>query len=250
VSRVYGANAVGEVLTHAPGAVERLLVPRGEREGPLVAQAHAAGVPVVSVSRAELQRRAGGRGGVGLAADIRIASPPPLDALGGPGFLGVALDGVTDPHNLGAIVRSAAALGADAVIVPTRGSAPLNDAAVRASAGAVAYLPVLRVVNLARAIRALREAGVWSWAAAPEADRSLYAVDLREPSLLVLGAEGPGLRPNVARACDGAVSLPLGGAVASLNVSVFAGVALSEAARQRALTHRDESVVARGRFRS
>lgn len=233
MSRIYGANAVGEVLRHAPGAVERVLVARGDREPPLAAQARAAGVAVVAVAREELQRRAGGRGGVGIAADIRVASPPALDALGGRGFLGVALDGVTDPHNLGAIVRSAAAFGAAAVIVPTRGTAPLNDAAVRASAGAVAYLPVVRVVNLARAIRALGEAGIWSWAAAPDAPQSLYTVDLREPSLLVLGAEGPGLRPNVARACDGSVSLPMGGAVASLNVSVFAGVALSEAARQR-----------------
>ncbi|TNF28891.1 MAG: 23S rRNA (guanosine(2251)-2'-O)-methyltransferase RlmB [Deltaproteobacteria bacterium] len=239
MSRIYGVNAVGELVDVAPKAIERLVWTPGS--GPaaeaIVARARELGIRIEE-ARAPAQRdRSGSRGGASIGADLR---PPPaidLDALRPsdevPAPFVVALDQVTDPHNLGAILRSSAAFGAQAVIVPKDNSAPLNDAAVRASAGAAAYVPLIRVTNLARAVRQLRDQGLWAVAADAGGDSTLWDVDLREPTVIVLGAEGRGLRPGVKKACDLVAALPLSGPVRSLNVSVTAGIALAEAARQR-----------------
>lgn len=239
-SRIYGPNAVFELLTAAPQAVTAVLIAKGaaaEGDEALIARAEALAIPVKRVDSEVLKRRSEGRGGVRVAAEIRHAAVPDLREItagAGRAPLVLALDGVTDPHNLGAIVRSAAAFGADAVIVGRDRSAPLNDAAVRASAGAVAYVPVIRVTNLPRALRQLADQGLWPTATVMAAPQSLWEADLTLPLALVLGAEGPGVRPGVIKACELTVSLPLPGAVGSLNVSVFAGVALAEASRQRA----------------
>ena len=239
MSRIYGINAVEELLDAAPAAIARIICAPGG--GPavdaLVARARSLGLPIVSGRPEELRERAGGRGGSGLGADLRAAPEIAIEALApdaaDPAPLVVALDQVTDPHNLGAILRSAAAFGARAIVVPKDHSAPLNAAAVRATAGAVAYVPVIRVTNLARALRELTEIGLWTVATDAGAPEPLWRVDLTIPTAIVLGAEGHGLRPNVKKACDRVAALPLTGPVRSLNVSVTAGVVLAEAARQR-----------------
>jgi 23S rRNA (guanosine2251-2'-O)-methyltransferase len=144
------------------------------------------------------------------------------------------LDGVTDPHNLGAVCRSAEGAGASGLVVPERGAARVTPAVCRASAGAVEHLPVAVVVNLARYLGEVKRADLWAWAAAETAEQSVWEADLSGGSALVFGAEGKGVRPGVRRACDGALAIPLAGHVESLNVSVAAGIVLFEAARQRA----------------
>jgi len=145
----------------------------------------------------------------------------------------VCLDGVTDPHNLGAVCRSAEAAGATGVVIPERASARVTPAVCKASAGAVEHLPVAVVVNLARYLEEIKRDDVWIWAVAEGGATPVWSTDLVAGSVLVCGAEGTGLRPGVRRACDGVVSIPLHGMVGSLNVSVAAGIVLFEAARQR-----------------
>ena len=145
----------------------------------------------------------------------------------------VCLDGVTDPHNLGAVCRSAEGAGATGVVVPAHGSAAVTPAVAKASAGAVEHLPVAVVHNLARYLADIKGPDLWIYAAASGAGQTLWEVDFRGGSVLVLGAEGKGLRPLVRRTCDDSVSIPLGGQVESLNVSVAAALLLYEARRQR-----------------
>jgi 23S rRNA (guanosine2251-2'-O)-methyltransferase len=146
----------------------------------------------------------------------------------------VLLDGITDPHNLGAIVRSAEVLGAQGVILPARNAAPVTPGAVKASAGATERLPIAEVGNLLRTIDALRERGIRVLGAGAGDGERLDEVDLTGPVALVVGAEGKGMREAVARRCDGLFHIPQRGTVASLNASVAAAIALYEAARQRA----------------
>ena len=143
------------------------------------------------------------------------------------------LDQVTDPHNLGAICRSADGAGATAVVVPEHKAARVTPAVCRASAGAVEHVPVAVVVNLARFVNDVKSGDVWAWAAAGDAPTAVWSADFTTGTILIFGSEGKGVRPGVRRACDDAFSIPLAGEVESLNVSVAAGVALFEAARQR-----------------
>jgi 23S rRNA (guanosine2251-2'-O)-methyltransferase len=145
----------------------------------------------------------------------------------------VALDEVTDPHNLGAIARVAECAGADGLLITGRRSASVTGAVCRASAGAVEHLPIARVRNLAEALLAARRPGLWSYAAAAGADQRYDTADYRDGTVFVLGAEGRGLRPRVRDACDVLVAIPMGGRVESLNVSTAAAVLLFEAVRQR-----------------
>jgi 23S rRNA (guanosine2251-2'-O)-methyltransferase len=145
----------------------------------------------------------------------------------------VCLDQVTDPHNLGAVCRSAEGAHASGVVVPAHNSARVTAAVSRASAGAVEHVPVAVVVNLARYLIETKRDDLWVWAAAGDAPTPVWSADFTTGTALVFGAEGKGIRPGVRRACDDAFSIPLGGRVRSLNVSVAAGVALFEAARQR-----------------
>jgi 23S rRNA (guanosine2251-2'-O)-methyltransferase len=146
----------------------------------------------------------------------------------------VCLDRVTDPHNLGAVCRSAEGAGASGVVVPEHHAARVTAAVCRASAGAVEHLPVAVVVNLARYLAEAKRDDVWAWAAAGDAATSIWDADFTTGTTLVFGSEGKGIRPLVRRTCDDAFAIPLAGKVDSLNVSVAAGVALFEAARQRA----------------
>ncbi len=158
-------------------------------------------------------------------ADLVREAPPPA--------LLVVLDGIEDPHNFGAILRTVDAAGAHGVIRQTRRSAALGSAAAKASAGAVAHVKIADVVNIARAVEELKELGVWSVGLSGDAVASYDQVDLTVPVALVLGAEGTGLRRLVRERCDFLMKIPMSGHIASLNVSVAAGVALFEAVRQR-----------------
>lgn len=239
MTRLFGSNAVEDLLAQAPEAIRGILhAGRLDQDARrLIDVARARGIPVREAPIEELQQRAGGRGGAAIAADLKIApaiDPSTLDPITQP--IVVALDQVTDPHNLGAILRSVAAFSGAAVIVPKDHAAPLNDAAVRASAGAAAHVPVARVTNLARTLGDLHdELGYWPCAVTHDAHADAWSTDLGSlPLVLVLGAEGSGLRPLVRRACKLAVRLPIA-KVGSLNVSVAAGIALAEVSRQRAL---------------
>jgi 23S rRNA (guanosine2251-2'-O)-methyltransferase len=243
VSRfVYGVNPVLEALRAHPKDVVRVLVERG-REGRKsqgagrVAQAAVeAGVRVEDVSQGDLAHRS--RGGVhqGVGAeltDFRYAElEDVLSAIEGPAFL-LVLDGVTDPQNLGALVRSAQALGAHGMVVPKDRAAGITPAAFKAAAGALEHCPVARVTNLSRALEQMKERGIWTVALAADGDRELGAVDLTAPTALVLGSEGSGVRPLVRKTCDHVARIPMAGQVGSLNVSAAGAVALYEVARQR-----------------
>jgi 23S rRNA (guanosine2251-2'-O)-methyltransferase len=145
----------------------------------------------------------------------------------------VCLDQVTDPHNLGAVVRSAEGAGASGVVITERNAARVTSAVAKASAGAVEHVPVAVVVNLGRYREEIKGPALWTWAATSDAQTPVWSADLQTGTALVFGAEGKGLRPGVRRSCDDAFTIPLAGSVESLNVSVAAGVALFEAARQR-----------------
>ena len=235
MTRLFGSNAVEDILTQAPLAVRGILYTRLDTDTRrLVELAKAANIPVREATSDELQQRSGGRGGAAIAADLKVApgiDTATLDPDTSP--IVVALDQVTDPHNLGAILRSVAAFGGAAVIVPKDHAAPLNDAAMRASAGAAAHIPIARVTNLARTLNELHDQGYWPCAVTHDAPKDAWSTDLASlPLVLVLGAEGAGLRPLVRRACKLAVGFPIS-RVGSLNVSVAAGIALAEVARQR-----------------
>jgi 23S rRNA (guanosine2251-2'-O)-methyltransferase len=234
---IYGINPVLEALR--AGRVRRLrIAARGDKRIEAVqALARSKGVPIERVEARALEQAA--RGGVhqGVIADleaqrdwsiaeiIAAAAPdPPLI---------VVLDGIEDPHNVGAILRTADAAGCHGVIRQERHAAPLEGVAMKASAGAAAHVRLATEVNIARAVEALKEAGVWTVGLAGDAPETYEAIDFTLPTAIVLGAEGPGLRRLVRERCDRLVSIPMLGAVASLNVSVAAGVTLFEAVRQR-----------------
>lgn len=237
MTRLFGANAVLDILDVAPEAIRGILYagrldPDGLR---VLERARKAGLLIREVDPDELRQRSGGRGGASVAADLRVAQAPDPSALDPDTHpVIVALDQVTDPHNLGAIMRSSAAFGVPAILLPRDNSAPLNDAAARASAGAIAHVGVTRVTNLARTLHELHELGYWPCAVTADAPASAWDTDLASlPLVLVLGAEGAGLRPLVRKACPLAIRLPMTGLLRSLNVSVAAGIALAEVARQR-----------------
>ena len=232
---IYGVNPVLEALRG--GRVTALTV-SGRRQGrldELLRLAERGRVEVRRAERDELNRLASGGAHQGVVATIRPPEPRAVRDLvedGAPALI-VVLDGIEDPHNLGAIARTAEAAGASGLVAPTRRAAPLTAAAVKASAGALAHLPVAPVVNVARALAELRSAGVWTVGLDAKAPRTIYEIDLRAPVALVVGGEGRGLRRLVREGCDWLAALPLAGRLDSLNASVAAGIALFEAVRQR-----------------
>ena len=233
---IYGIHAVTESLKAR--RVSRLVHERGAgpRVDALVARAHELRIPIETLDRRALEKLT--RGGVhqGVAAELQPLPAYTLEELvqqaeGAP--LLVVLDGIEDPQNVGAILRSADAAGATGVIRQARHSAPLDGATAKASAGAVNHVRIATVVNISRAIEELKELGVWTVgfdAAAPDA---YDTVDFTLPTAFVFGAEGTGLRRLVRETCERLVAIPMAGQVASLNVSVTAGIGLFEAARQR-----------------
>lgn len=234
---VYGINPVREALRG--GVVHRLLVQRGVSGGrlrELLDRARADGVHVEIVERPAIDRAA--RGGVHQGVAALIEEPPSLSVTdllqGRPGMpLIVVLDGIEDPQNLGAILRVADAAGVSGVIRQTRHAAPLSSTVAKASAGAVAHVRIADVVNVARAVDELKEAGVWTVGLDAAGPEPYDAVDFRLPTAVVLGAEGTGLRRLVRENCDRLASIPMYGHVDSLNVASAAAVVLFEAVRQR-----------------
>ena len=234
-TNVYGINPVLEALR--AGRVTAIRARRGgARIEEISVLAAEQGVAVRWVEASELDRAA--RGGVhqGVVADLGAARDYSVSELvhsaaGVP--LIVVLDGIEDPQNVGAIIRTADAAGVDGIIQQTRHAAALGGAVAKASAGALAHARVARVVNIARAIEELKQEGVWTVGLAGEALQSYDAIDLTVPVAFVFGGEGPGLRRLVRERCDWLVSIPMRGKVASLNVSAAAAVALFEAVRQR-----------------
>ena len=241
---ITGIHAVREALDSGR-AIDRISIARGrhgERVEDLVRLARQRGVPVRFEDRAQVDRLAGTRehqGVVALAAAKKMLGLEDLLAkiapTEGKKELLVLLDGIEDPHNLGAIVRTALAAGADGIVIPERRSAPLTEAVERASAGALAHLPVARVTNLVRAMEELKEAGYWLVGLDERAEKSYTEADFTIPTALVLGGEGKGLHELTRKRCDFLVSIPTTGPVRSLNVSVAAGVVLFEAVRQRSV---------------
>jgi 23S rRNA (guanosine2251-2'-O)-methyltransferase len=239
---VYGLHAIRAVIDRAPERVLELWMaePRQDaRARDLRERAQAAGLKVQTVGSDSLAKLAGDVVHQGAVAAIRPLRPWDEQGLvaavtGIPNPLLLVLDGVTDPHNLGACLRTADAAGAAAVVLPKDRSAAVDSVARKVAAGAAEFVPVVTVTNLARALGRLKEAGIWVVGADGEAKQSLYDADLNRPLALVLGAEGEGLRRLTRDTCDFLVRIPVSGQVESLNVSVAAGIALFEAGRQRA----------------
>jgi 23S rRNA (guanosine2251-2'-O)-methyltransferase len=236
-------NPVRELLrAGAEGLAELWLAEGGDRPRAFAELERAArdhGAKVRAAPRSKLDRLAGvtqHQGIVAVVADYRYREVEEiLDAAtrsGKPPLL-VLLDGVEDPHNLGAVVRSAHALGAHGVVLPRDRAASVTPSAAKASAGAVEHLPIARVTNLVRTIEELKERGVWTVAAVPDGDVDLASIDLRGPIALVIGGEGQGVRPLVRRSCDHSARIPMAGRVGSLNASAAAAIAIYEAMRQR-----------------
>jgi 23S rRNA (guanosine2251-2'-O)-methyltransferase len=253
---IYGINPVMEALragrvtglrvtadAASDGATRRNTKGRGgtrrdDRVQQLLTIAEEQGIRVNRVAPDVLDRDS--RGGVhqGVVADVRDVKEHSVGELvrGAEGVpLLIVLDGIEDPQNLGAILRTADAAGVDGVVLQTRHSASLGGAAAKASAGAVAHVRIAEVVNIARALDELKELGVWTVGFAGEATTPYGSIDFSLPTALVLGAEGTGMRRLVREKCDVLTSIPMRGHVGSLNVSVAAGVALFEAVRQRSL---------------
>ncbi|MEE4279909.1 MAG: 23S rRNA (guanosine(2251)-2'-O)-methyltransferase RlmB [Halieaceae bacterium] len=243
--QAFGLHAVAELLRQQPDSVTRLLLAAGrgdQRIRDVVALAEAAGIEVQRLPRGDLDALASGRH-QGVVAELRADSTARdlrwseaqlhahIDSRRE--VLLLILDGVTDPHNLGACLRSADAAGVDALITPKDGSADITPVVRKVACGAAATVPLVRVTNLARSMDALKERGVWLYGAAGEAQQSLYACEFSGSVGLVMGAEGRGLRRLTRERCDLLVSLPMAGAVSSLNVSVATGVCLFEILRQR-----------------
>ncbi len=234
---IFGLNPVVEALRAGRVLTLRVSGREDARIDEVLRLAAGGGVRVTRVDGRVLDEATGGGVHQGVVADVRalpdysvgdlVASPR------GTTPLIVVLDGVEDPHNLGAILRSVDAAGGDGVIRQARRAAPVGTVAAKASAGAVAHVRIATVVNLARALAELKDAGVWAVGLASDAPVSYDTVDLTLPTAVVVGSEGSGLRRLIRDRCDVLASIPMAGHVDSLNVSVAAGIVLFEAARQR-----------------
>ncbi len=239
---VFGMHAVQALLSTHPERVLRLLVLKERHDAKMQALlelAHEENISVEMAPRHELDRVANHENHQGLIAYCQRANTYHehdltgiLDSISGPALL-LILDGVQDPHNLGACLRSADAAGVHVVIAPKDKSVGITPTVSKVASGAAETVPFIQVTNLARTMRALQERNIWIYGAAAEADKTLYQVDLKGSIALVLGAEGSGLRRLTREHCDILLNIPMKGSVSSLNVSVATGVFLFEALRQR-----------------
>lgn len=243
--QLYGIHAVKSLLDNAPERLIEVFVLKGredKRLSPLLNELQNLGIAIQQVNRQTLDNKAKGEVHQGIIARVTPAKElnesdldQILDSKSQPFLL--ILDGVTDPHNLGACLRTADAAGVDAVIVPKDKSAQLTSVARKVACGAAETVPLIRVTNLARTMRELQERNIWIVGTAGEAASSLYQADLKGAIALVMGAEGDGMRRLTREHCDQLVSIPMAGSVSSLNVSVATGVCLFEIVRQKSVNN-------------
>lgn len=241
-SFIGGMHAVKALLKANASDTKLLLIQKGRKDSrvrAIVSLAQKAGVPVREVSRRELDEAGGGIEHQGVLAEFQ-GEPvgnendlfDHLDSVEGAVFV-LVLDGLQDPHNLGACIRSADAAGVDAVVVPVDNSVGITPVVRKVASGAVETMPVFQVTNLQRVLKKLKTSGIWVYGAAGESDSPIYDLDLTGSVAVVMGSEGSGLRRLTREVCDGLFSIPMHGSVGSLNVSVAAGVSLFEVCRQR-----------------
>ncbi len=241
-NHIYGSHAISALLRETPERIKQLFVQAGKPEARLkeiMAQAAAAHIKVQAASKDTLDQLAENGVHQGVVAYLvtkqkytEAELPELLDGLSEPPFL-LVLDGVQDPHNLGACLRSANAAGVHAVIVPKDKAASLTAVVYKAASGAADVIPFIPVTNLVRTLNQLKERGIWVYGATDAASKNIYDADLKGAIAWVLGAEGEGLRRLTRETCDALFSIPMHGMVSSLNVSVATGVCLFEAVRQR-----------------
>jgi 23S rRNA (guanosine2251-2'-O)-methyltransferase len=237
---LFGFHAVGVRLRTAPKSILEIYVDSSRKDARMrqfLQRVQETGLRPIEADGLRLSRLAGSAGHQGVVARVE---PLPvtsslddlLDAVQGPPLL-LVLDGVTDPHNLGACLRVADGAGAHAVIAPKDHAVGINATVAKVASGAAETVPYFMVTNLARTLGELKERNIWCLGLSDEATQTLYQSDLKVPTALVMGAEGTGLRQLTRKTCDGLVSIPMLGAVESLNVSVASGICLYEAVRQR-----------------
>ena len=237
---IFGFHAVTARLRHEASSVEEIYVDTArhdQRMKDLLKAAAAVKVRIIQADDQRLSNMVGTRrhqGVVAKAGEVSLARnlDELLDAVDGPPLL-LVLDGITDPHNLGACLRVADGAGAHAVIAPKDRAVGLNATAAKVASGAADSVPYITVTNLARTLRDLKDRGIWLVGTTDDAEQSLYQADFKGPSALVMGSEGEGMRRLTTECCDFLVQIPMFGAVESLNVSVASGVCLFEARRQR-----------------
>jgi 23S rRNA (guanosine2251-2'-O)-methyltransferase len=238
---LFGIHAVSTLIDRNPTKIMEIWVQKGredKRMKRLLDKAAALHIHVREVGKDQLTQKVDGnhQGIVAFRQPVQALNerelPNILAAVEGVPFI-LILDGVTDPHNLGACIRTADAAGVQLVIAPKDKSAPLNATASKVACGAAEVIPYVQVTNLSRTIKELQEQGIWIIGAAGEADSSIYEQDLTGPIALVMGAEGNGMRRLTKECCDFLVNIPMAGEVSSVNVSVATGVSLFEAVRQR-----------------
>ncbi|MFC3912794.1 23S rRNA (guanosine(2251)-2'-O)-methyltransferase RlmB [Pseudaeromonas sharmana] len=238
---IYGIHAVSALLEKQPERILEAWVLKGREDDrllPLLNQLQRFGISIQLVTRKTLDDKSEGASHQGIMVRVREGRKYDEQDLWSllenqPQPFLLVLDGVTDPHNLGACLRNADAAGVHALIVPRDKSVSLNATARKVACGAAEFVPFIQVTNLARTLRELQEKGVWVVGAAGEADHDLYRSKLTGPLALVMGAEGSGMRRLTREHCDELVSIPMAGSVSSLNVSVATGIFLFEAVRQR-----------------
>ena len=240
---LFGFHAVGVRLKTAPASIIEVYVDPTRRDARMkqfLSRAAEAGVRIIEADGPRLIKLTGSAGHQGVAARVQaVEGVRTLDELlddlqeQGTVPLLLVLDGVTDPHNLGACLRVADGAGAHAVIAPKDHACGINATVAKVASGAAETMPYFMVTNLARTLNELKERSIWIIGTAGEAEQTVYQADLAAPTALVLGAEGPGLRQLTRKTCDTLVRIPMMGAVESLNVSVASGVCLYEARRQR-----------------
>ena len=239
---LFGFHAVGVRLKTAPATVMEIYYEPTRRDARMrqfLDRVKEAGVRLIEADALRIAKLAGSHGHQGVAARVQpIKTLHSLDDLldaleGKEAPLILVLDGVTDPHNLGACLRVADGAGAHAVIAPKDHAVGLNATVAKVASGAAETMPYLMVTNLARTLQELKERNIWVIGTSDDAPKTLFDTDLKGPTALVLGAEGAGMRQLTRKTCDELVSIPMQGAVESLNVSVASGICLYEARRQR-----------------
>jgi 23S rRNA (guanosine2251-2'-O)-methyltransferase len=238
---IYGIHAINAVLDKSPERVIEAFVLKGRQDDrlvPVLNELQRLGISVQSMGRKALDDKADGANHQGVIARVKPTknlNEHDLDIIIAQheNPLLLILDGVTDPHNLGACLRNADAAGVVAVIVPKDKSAPMTAAVSKVACGAAETVPFVRVTNLARTMRALQEQGVWIVGTAGEATHDIYQAKMIGPLAIVMGAEGDGMRRLTRETCDDLIKIPMAGTVSSLNVSVATGICLFEAVRQR-----------------